>query len=220
MKRSLLRSALLGALVGPGFLAGVVLAAGPAAAAERAEASMLVTGRIVVATDGSVHRFSLDHADKLPAPVTDLVDRNVPKWRFQPVLKDGRAVMAQATMNLRVVATPQGGEDYTLAIRGVHFGSDGEAFGQERIRTVPPRYPQAAIRAQVSGDVYLVIKINPAGQVADVMAEQVNLGIAGTDRQMKVMRSMLARSAVDAARNWVFKPLDPGALDKILRACS
>ena len=100
------------------------------------------------------------------------------------------------------------------------MAADGEAFGRERIRTVPPRYPEAAIRARVSGDVYLVLKIDPAGRVADVMAEQVNLGIAGTDRQMKMMRSMLARSAVDAARSWIFKPLAPGAapVDRYVRA--
>lgn len=220
MKRWLLRSVMLGALVGPALPGSNAHAEGPVAAAKRAEASMLVTGQIVVATDGSVHGFSLDDADKLPAPVTELVDRNVPKWRFQPVLKDGQPVMARAKMNLRVVATPQGGKDYTLAIRGVHFGNDGEAFGRERIKTVRPRYPEAAIRARVSGDVYLILKINPAGQVADVMAEQVNLGIAGTERQMKVMRSMLARSAVDAAHSWIFKPLDPGAapVDRYVRA--
>lgn len=220
MKRWLLRGVMLGALVGPVFSGGMAHAEGAFATAKRAEASMLVTGRIVVAPDGSVHGFTLDHADQLPAPVAHLIGSNVPRWRFQPVLKDGQPVMAQATMNLRVVATPQGGKDYTLAIRGVHFGTDGEAFGRERIKTVPPRYPQAAIRARVSGDVYLVLKINPAGQVADVMAEQVNLGIAGTERQMKMMRSMLARSAVDAARSWVFKPLDPGAapVDRYVRA--
>ncbi|MFK2902808.1 hypothetical protein ISP17_02440 [Dyella ginsengisoli] len=183
---------MLGALVGPAFSGSTAHAEGAFAAAKRAEASMLVTGRIVVAPDGSVHGFTLDHADQLPAPVAHLIGSNVPRWRFQPVLKDGQPVMAQATMNLRVVATPQGGKDYTLAIRGVHFGSDGEAFGRERIKTVPPRYPPAAIRARVSGDVYLVLKIDPAGKVEDVMAEQVNLGIAGTDRQMKEMRSMLA----------------------------
>ena len=210
MKRWLLCGAMLSSLVGPVFSGTMVHAEGAFAAARRAEASMLVAGRIVVAPDGSVHDFTLDHADQLPAPVVHLIGSNVPRWRFQPVLKDGQPVMAQATMNLRVVATPQGGKDYTLAIRGVHFGSDGEAFGRERIKTVPPRYPPAAIRARVSGDVYLVLKIDPAGKVEDVMAEQVNLGIAGTDRQMREMRSMLAKSAISAARDWIFKPLVPG----------
>lgn len=220
MKRWWLRGVMLGALVGPAFSGSTAHAEGAFAAAKRAEASMLVTGRIVVAPDGSVHGFTLDHADQLPAPVAHLIGSNVPRWRFQPVLKDGQPVMAQATMNLRVVATPQGGKDYTLAIRGVHFGSDGEAFGRERIKTVPPRYPPAAIRARVSGDVYLVLKIDPAGKVEDVMAEQVNLGIAGTDRQMKEMRSMLAKSAIGAARDWTFEPLAPGAapVDRYVRA--
>jgi TonB family protein len=220
MKRWWWRGVMLGALVGPVFSGSMAHAEGAFAAAKRAEASMLATGRIVVATDGSVHDFTLDHAEQLPAPVVRLIGSNVPRWRFQPVLKDGQPVMAQATMNLRVVATPRGGKDYTLAIRGVHFGTDGEAFGRERIKTVPPRYPPAAIRARVSGDVYLVLKIDPAGKVEDVMAEQVNLGIAGTDRQMREMRSMLAKSAIGAAREWIFKPLAPGAapVDRYVRA--
>ena len=50
-----------------GWLAGTAQADGQRSAAAQAEASMLVTATIVVATDGSVSGYAVDHPEKLPA---------------------------------------------------------------------------------------------------------------------------------------------------------
>ena len=52
-------------------LSCAVLAAGPDAVRKREEATMLVTGRIDVMPDGSVHGYSIDRPEKVPAAVTD-----------------------------------------------------------------------------------------------------------------------------------------------------
>src|SRR3546814_19875546 len=83
------------------WLAGICLAllctAGvtPAVTQEQArrptEASMLLTGMIEIAADGSVRGYSIDHEDKVP----DYVRANNPHWapacRFEPRLVDGQA---------------------------------------------------------------------------------------------------------------------------------
>ncbi|HEU4670410.1 MAG TPA: energy transducer TonB [Dyella sp.] len=196
------------------FIAGLLMA-GPclvsalaaAPAAQRPEASMLVLGSLTVDTDGHVVGHELEDAGHLPAPVVDLIDRSVARWRFQPVLRDGHAVRARSRMSLRVVAHPTGKDDYVLSIRGVHFGDGKDG---DRISMRAPTYPPEAIGARVSGTVYLAVEIDAHGQVADVAAEQVNLRSRGNRWQMERYRKVLSQSAERAARGWQFRPLPAG----------
>ena len=104
------------------MLAGVALAAGPRAASEQMQASMLVRGSITVAADGSVKSYLVDHPEQLPREVVNLIARNVPKWRFEPVARAGQPVIAQAAMDLRVVAKPLGNVEFALSVAGTNFG--------------------------------------------------------------------------------------------------
>jgi hypothetical protein len=195
-------------------MAGTAVAAGPNAARKRAEASMLVTGDITVAPDGSVAGYTLDKQEKLPAEVTGLVAKAATKWRFEPVMREGHAVAAKAHMNLRLVARREspGSDMYTIRITGGSFGDEG-AGGEELSYATrkPPGYPQAAIADRVEGTVYLVVRVGRNGKVEDVAAEQVNLGVAGSDTNMKVWRNVLANPAVRAAKEWTFNVPTKGA---------
>lgn len=184
------------------------VAANATAVARQAEASMVVTGSLVIEPDGRVRSYAIDHADKLPAPVNDLIGKNVPHWRFEPVLLNSRPVAAKAEMSVRVIANPTGDGHYALAIKGAHFGEKHPGMGIRREQMVQPGYPVAAVQHRVSGTVYLVLKLDPQGRVTDVAAEQVNLGVADDDRSMGRWRDMLARSSIRAARAWTFT-LDP-----------
>lgn len=195
------------------MLASVALAAGPRAASRQMQASMLVSGSITVAADGSVKSYLVDHPERLPREVVGLIDSNVPLWRFEPVVRDGKPVVAQAAMNLRVVAVPVGNGDYTLNIAGTGFGrpsSHGSHEGPSISykQRIPPAYPTAAVNARVSGTAYLLLAIDPTGHVQHVDAEQVNLDVVGGDREMNRWRGVLARAAVDAARHWTFNVPD------------
>jgi hypothetical protein len=152
------------------LVSGTSLAAGPAAARARIQASMLLTGTIVVAPDGSVRSYAIDHADVVEPAVTALMGRTIPQWKFQPVLLDGQPVAAQAKMSLRVVARPIGDDNYKIAISGTHFGQDEPGSRLSAAGQQHPRYPERAVRARVGGTVYLVLRVGRQGQVEDAAA--------------------------------------------------
>jgi hypothetical protein len=191
-------------------LSGAALAAGPRAVRERVQASMLVTGSITVTPGGEVKSFAVDHPDQLPALVVGLIGRSAPKWRFVPVVRDGQPVFAKAHMSLRMVAKPVGDGKYSLSIAGSHFGQPSsagnadDAIAAKHMR--PPAYPVGAVRARISGTVYLALKVNRAGLVDEDAAEQVNLDVVGSDAEMRRWRKVLGDAALRAARRWTFTP--------------
>lgn len=209
------------------LLAGLVLAAttcaafavGPRAVRKQAEASMLVTGRVMIERDGSVNGWTIDQREKLPEVVASLVDGAVPTWKFDPVLVDGQPVRGSARMSLRVKASraPDDSGDFSLSIGDGYFGRDAlDAGGRESLglegeyvsrgTLKPPQYPLAALQSNVQGTVYLALRVNRQGAVDEVVAEQVNLRSVGSERSMKWMRDTLSGAAVKAARGWTFRP--------------
>lgn len=190
------------------LLAGSVLAGTMGDVVRRAEASMLVTGSIVVTPDGSVQSYLLDHSEKLPPGVVALIAQTVPSWKFRPVVVDGKEVIAKASMALRVNAREAAKDQYTVRVVGASFGMrDPAHVGYEA--HVPPHYPYSAMREGVAGNVYLAIEVGQNGSVENIAAEQVNLFVMGDARTMKRWRKELAEASVQAARQWTFHV--PGA---------
>jgi hypothetical protein len=74
------------------MLAWAVGPAGATNARSSAEASMLVTGTLEINADGTVRGYAIDQPDKLPAPVRDVIQKNVPGWTFK--LDPAAAAMA------------------------------------------------------------------------------------------------------------------------------
>jgi len=186
------------------LLSAAALAAGPSEVRKRVQASMLLTGTIVVAPDGSVSSYVIDKAEKLPPAVTGLIAESIPKWKFEPTLLGGKPVAAKANMSLRLVAKPMGDDKYSVGISGTQFGQNvpGESITYKD--QVAPTYPHQAARSRVSGTVYLLLRVGRQGQVQEAVAEQVNLVVAGNDEEMEQWRKMLAESALAAARKWTF----------------
>ncbi|SEV95365.1 hypothetical protein [Luteibacter sp. 329MFSha] len=194
-------------------MASAAFAAGPLAVRQRIEASMLVTGSIVVAPDGNVTGYELDKQDKIPPEIVELVRSATTAWRFEPVLRDGQAVSAKAHMALRIVARRDDPtkKEFTAHIVGASFGDDGK--GGEEITYLdrhPPSYPSAAAAARVQGTVYLLLRVDHDGKVTDAFAEQVNMGVVGSDSELRVWRKALANPAVQAAKTWTFQPPTKG----------
>ena len=179
------------------------------------ENSMLVRGTVDIDRDGRATGVALHQADKLPAGVVRLVDTAVATWRFEPVLVDGVPADVRTRMSLRVVATPQGDDAFAISLRSASFGLDAPdeaarvAGGDDNatIRhktTAPPKYPPSSYQQGIQGTVYLVARIDRSGRVEDVVAEQVNLTVYGTPRQMESGRKDLAEASMRAARRWSF----------------
>lgn len=187
------------------LVSGVALAAG-AAVDQSVEASMLVTGTIVIAPDGSVHSHVVDQSDKLTPAINTIIDKAVAAWRFVPVVVDGKPVTAQSKINLRLIADPTEHGDFVVRVGGASFsgGAPDERLRSNGKHQVAPRFPEGAQRMRAGGTVYLLLKVGRQGQVLDAAAEQVNLTVRGTDEQMAYLRGAFAKESLAAARRWTY----------------
>lgn len=189
------------------LLSGVAMADGSSAVRKSVQASMLVSGTVEVAVDGSVTHYTLDHPEELPQVVTGLLAQAVPVWQFKPVVVDGKPVAAKARMSLRVVAKPQGDGGYSVGIVAVWFGDGAKNQSEASAETisyktmVQPVYPRDAADRQVSGTVYVLLKVGRDGNVADAVAEQVDLRVVpSSNSEMAWCRRVLADAALHAMK--------------------
>lgn len=192
------------------LLAAPALAQGPGAVRKQVESSMVVTGSIDVATDGSVSGHRIDRVEDVPSGVRDLIAKAAPRWKFEPVLVDGRPAPARARMSVRLVAKRLDDDRYEVSVRSASFGQDAPGESVEAERLAPPRYPMAAAQAGASGTVYTLVRIGRDGHVVDAFAQQVNLDFVASENAMKRWREVFAKSATTAARGWTFKPPTSG----------
>lgn len=196
------------------LLAGTAMAASPAAVRKHAEASMLVTGHVLIEPDGNVSGWEIDEREKLPVGVIGLIENSASAWRFEPVVIDGVQRKARARMSLRVTAKQLEQRDmYRISIVSGHFGDDAmrpEELQQrdDTLRALelkPPTYPMAALELGARGIVYVVVRVGRDGKVSDAYAEQVNLKVISHEGEMQRMRTLLSRSALRATREWTFR---------------
>ena len=179
---------------------------------KQVEASMLVTGSILIERDGSVSGLEVDQREKLPEVVASLVENSGPAWTFEPVLVDGEPRKVKARMSLFIVAKKLEDGAFRVGIQSGYFGKDAmsaeermqEPDAIKRVEMKPPSYPMSALEKGARGTAYVVLKIGPDGKVMDAAVEQVNLRTIGDVNEMKRMRSAFSRSAITAAMKWVF----------------
>lgn len=195
------------------MLVGSAHAAVPASVWSQVRSSMIVNGDITVSPAGFVTGYKLDHPEKLPNVVAELLGKAIPTWTFEPAVKDGKPVAARARMHVRIVAAPVGGKRYSIRVAGTTFSpaNGADTHGLHYLnRPRPPRYPLLAQRNGVSGTVYLALRINRQGHVDKAAAGEVDLMTIGNPAQMTQWRKHLADAALDAARNWTFHVPDTG----------
>jgi len=204
------------ALGGTGLVATTDTAAQTARTVrESAEASMTLTGKIDIGTDGHVTGFQLDHADELSADLVAFVQHQVQAWQFQPVVDNGTAVATQTPVTLRLLSQPApGGAGDTVRVAGASF-SKYDPENTSRVTSSElrlPAYPRNLAAMRAKGEVLLLVKVGRDGTVDDVVAEQVNLRVVGKENQMRQVRNEFARASVSAARSWTFRPPTTGRL--------
>lgn len=192
-------------------LAGASIAAAQAANKVQINASMLVTGTVTISKKGVVAGYRLDHQDKLPKVVVRLLSRYVPRFRFKPVMRDGKAVAGIASMTLLLVAKPMEKNKYRISVAGYQFGSTNSAFTLRKEHMEPAIYPVKERRDLVGGIVYLLLQVNREGRVMHVYAQQVNLTEMPRDPHfigrdsIRRWRHDFAHAAVQEAWKWTFK---------------
>lgn len=173
------------------------------------ESSAIVKGTIVLAKDGTVQSAVIDDEAKYGQPIAEMVRKAALRWRFEPVMRDGAPVVAKSSMHVRVVLKKATNGNFVARIKGATFGdsstdSTDTLRGAEVNKKTFPYYPKAAIRARVEGTVYMALHVDRSGHVTEAVAEQVNLGITGSERILKEYRAILAESALKAARRWSY----------------
>ena len=200
------------------FLAMTAMVA-QASSMDDLESSTVVKGTIVLATDGTVQTAIVDDEASYGKPIADMVREAALQWRFQPVIRDGKPVVAKASMHVRVVLRKTSDGNYSARVKGATFGNDDKnstdtlhiAQGNKNIQ---PRYPRAAIHSRVQGTVYLSLHVDHDGHVIDAVAEQVNLDNLGPNPVLRQYREILADAALKAARKWSYVTPTTGKLAK------
>ena len=207
----------------PAFRVAAILAAlallaapGPASAGAPPPAlesvlSMPVDGTIVIEPDGAVGEYAL--TSQLTPGVKAMLDRTIPKWRFEPVVIDGAARRAQTRVRIVLAANEvEGG--YKVRIDNVVFPAPkGEISETPSVvsqvvdlrskKAQPPRYPMELMRAGISGRVLLGLRFGRDGAVVDAVAVQSMLfNVKGSERNLAKAIGLLEASALGAARHW------------------
>ncbi|NII09543.1 energy transducer TonB [Oleiagrimonas sp. C23AA] len=170
-----------------------------------ANASMVLSGHIVVTAQGAVSSYAIDHPEKVPKVVRTLIANNVPQWRFAPVVRQGHAVAAKAEMHLRVVAIPTDDSHFKLSLAGQWFGNGAESAGVRALKRPNPIYPRAAVQARLEGRVMVVARVQADGHVSRIAAEQVDLRARGPEGIMRKWRKVLASTATRTLSHWTFQ---------------
>jgi TonB family protein len=174
------------------------------------ESSMSIAGTIAIDAEGRVTHYTIDDADRYPPGVVALLASRVPGWRFEPATADGRAVPVDAAMRLLLVARKTGEDSYDIGIRSASVRHEEPGTSVTRKDLSPPIYPASMNHVRVGGTVFLLLRVDRAGKVAEAFVEQTNLGVLGRPREMDAMRASFERSAVEAARHWTFVPPSRG----------
>ena len=217
--KAILATLLCVAMAAPTLAGASGSTAGDAAAAAKGEAviTMRLDGEISVNPQGRVHDYEI--RTKMTPGVQQLLDTAIPNWRFEPVLVDGKPVIARAPMRV-VVAATQTGQNYSIRIDNVIFRPNTSAefateaklseaddgYRIEGVKMTPPSYPGDLMRKGVEGLVVLTVRINQDGSVGDVFAEQSSLlNVKGNPAQLEPALALLERSAVTTARRWRFR---------------
>jgi len=193
-----------------GMLCWLVIGAGWAgsnqATRSQIEATMLVSGSLSVDETGRVTANTVDHPEQLPAAVVQLVQQTLPTFRFQPVLHDGKPQPVHAAMHLVVAANQVDPKHVAIRIRSARFTESGTASSEQI--TVDHRgllrFPEEAIKAGVSGTVYVAVRIDRSGTVLDAQVQQVNLRVVDNARQMKHWRDAFAKPTLAGIRHFTF----------------
>lgn len=176
---------------------------------KQVEASMLVTGELVVAPDGAVKSYTLDRAEALPPDTRELLAKLVPHWELDVKKADGSPLQAPAAvkMSVQLLARPIAGVDDQLrvTIGDTAFWDpkapvDVEAKGE----LTPPEYPPFAVRSGMSGIVYVVLRLNRDGSIAETHVERVDMTVLSNEKTLRKFSKVLAEAAVGAAKQWTF----------------
>jgi hypothetical protein len=161
-----------------------------------------VAGEVAINTDGTVYQHNI--ATIVTPEIKAVLDKAIAGWRFEPVVRNGRAVPAKSSVYLTLSALPVD-TGYRLRIDRVRFGGN-----RSMIRgTMGFAYPRDAIRAKASAELQLAVRIDAEGKVLDVAAIRSRLlNLRGREKDLERVRRSFEQAAVAAMRKARYAPAD------------
>ena len=153
------------------------------------------SGEIEIGPDGRVVAHRLDQ--NLRAPVAKAIARNIETWTFEPVLENGKPVIAVTRMHLVIEAIEQSKDAVALRLKHVWFGDQ-----LTLIESKPPRYPTDAIRAGVDAHVVLALRLDEEGRVVDAHPFRTSFAPGVARKVAERFRPRFEKVSVEAARQW------------------
>ena len=169
------------------------------------ESSLHVTGTIDIGPSGDVIAHTLDQPQKLPKGIIDMAARIVPQWKFEPVALQGVKI-SRSNMNLLFIGKKLDNGDFLIDLHSATFsgGNPDELAGLDAKQRRLPKYPDQLLGAGISGTVFVMVKIGRDGKVIAAEASHVNLRVIGSESEMDLWRSTLARNSIAAIKRWTF----------------
>lgn len=182
--------------------------AGGSPRTDAVEASLVATGSLDIERDGSVSHYVVDQPGRLPPGVAQLIDDAVPKWRFDPIRKDGKPVPATTKMRIQVLAHQVDAKHLSIDLGSASFGDETDTTGEtvSAKALTPPEFPARTLGSGIGGTVSLVMLIDKQGHVKNAVVEQVNLRAIGSPVEMNQWRQAFARNSLQTAMTWTFTP--------------
>jgi len=180
-------------------------------------------GEVQIAPDGHVSDYRLQST--LAPEVAALVDRSVRAWQFEPIVVDGKPVVAKTAMHLHLNAEPQESRDsYLVRVAAIDFGEP-----RRNAKGKAPRYPDEAAHARLGAKVLLSLRLDDAGNVVDAQPYQTSLDArARSEFEAEQWRKRFERASVAAAKSWHYdltemvngKPIGTNAIVPIIYSIS
>ena len=168
-----------------------------AAATPEGRVEVRIKGRISVGTGGEVVDYR--PVTEVPPGGAEALQSMVRGWTFEPVLVDGRAVVAETGVLLVMDAWDRGEGRLALRLKDVAFGAhEGDAVMQ------PPRYPSDSLRSRVEGKVVLLVRVDGDGDVLDVAVQQTSVSERLAPDRARRHAQAFEAAAMDVARRWRF----------------
>lgn len=169
------------------------------AAGDEARYELSVSGSIDIGPDGSVIAHSIDKG--LTPAVRSLIDRNIETWRFEPILQDGRPVIASTRVQMALSAVPDGKDTLQLRVDKVWFGAPKTVDNAQA-----PKYPPQALRDRFGARVVLALELDENGKVIAAHPYQTSLSRSTSEGRAAKFRKQFEKASIAAAMEWTFTP--------------
>ncbi len=173
----------------------------PLVAADAPQDAMLemaVGGTIDIGPDGTVVAHTLDRG--LSPAIEKLVAASVTGWRFEPIVENGKPVIASTRMNLTLKAVPVDDDNMRLQVSSAWFGSPKI----DQVQMTAPRYPSRAIKQGIGATVMLILRLDDQGQVIAAHPYQTSLSVRMPDLRAAKWRKVFEEASIKAAMRWKY----------------